>query len=198
MEKTEKELLKLLQRHPEEGICQMIDTYGAAVKTICKNILRGCDESLVEDAMQESFVHLWRTVSAGKKIRRNVKGYLYQIARNCALDILRQQQRQNCLSLEEAREDGIERFVEDVTGSVEEEFARKHNEQLVHEVIEDLKEPDHTIFLLRYFYFFTVREIAVQVNLKEDNVESRLRREAKKLRKKLLERGVLYDSKTEQ
>lgn len=185
MEKTEKELLKLLQRHPEEGICQMIDTYGAAVKTICKNILRGCDESLVEDAMQESFVHLWRTVSAGKKIRRNVKGYLYQIARNCALDILRQQQRQNCLSLEEAREDGIERFVEDVTGSVEEEFARKHNEQLVHEVIEDMKEPDHTIFLLRYFYFFTVREIAVQVNLKEDNVESRLRREAKKLRKKL-------------
>ena len=68
----------------------------------------------------------------------------------------------------------------------------------MHEVIEDMKEPDHTIFLLRYFYFFTVREIAVQVNLKEDNVESRLRREAKKLRKKLLERGVLYDSKTEE
>lgn len=197
MERKEKELLKLLQKKPEEGICQMIDEYGAAVKTICSHILRVCDESLVEDALQESFIRLWKNISEGKKVKSNLKGYIYQVARNCALDHLRQYKRQHCLSLEEAEEVGIEGLVEDITGNVEEAFIKKHNEKLVHEVIGDMKEPNRTIFILRYFYYFTVREIAQQVNLKEDNVESRIRRETKKLRKELLERGVLYDEKRE-
>ena len=194
MESKEKELQKLLKKQPEEGICRMIDEYGAAVKTICSHILRAYDESLVEDAMQESFIHLWKNISDGKKVKSNLKGYLYQIARNCALDNLRRYKRRNCLSLEEAGEGGIEGLVEEVTGNVEEAFMKKHNEQLVHEVIGNMEEPNRTIFILRYFYYFTVREIAVQMNLKEDNVESRIRRETKKLRKELLERGVLYDS----
>ncbi len=195
MESEERELLHLLRKQPEEGICRMIDEYGAAVKTICSHILCACDQSLVEDAMQESFIRLWKSISEGKKIKKNLKGYIYQIARNCALDSLRQYQKQNCLSLEETQEDGIEGLVAKVTENVEEEFVRKHNEQLVHDVIGDMKEPDRTIFILRYFYYFRVKEIAERMGLNEDNVESRLRRETKKLRGELLERGVLYDEK---
>lgn len=195
MEKREKELLLLLRKHPNEGICQIIDEYGAAAKTICSHILRTCDQSLVDDAIQESFIRLWKNVSEGKKIKRNLKGYFYQIARNCALDSLRRYQRQTCFSLEVACEDGIEGLMTEAAANVEEEFARKHNYQLVHDVINDMKEPNHTIFILRYYYFFTVKEIAQRVQLKEDNVESRLRREMKRLRGELLERGVLYDEK---
>ena len=47
---------------------------------------------------------------------------------------------------------------------------------------------------MRYFYNFTIREIAEQMQLKEDRVESRLRRDKKKLQKILLGRGVLYEA----
>ena len=65
--------------------------------------------------------------------------------------------------------------------------------QTVHNVIDKMKEPDRTIFLLRFFYNYTVKEIAGRLHLKEDNVESRIRRNKKKLREKLKERDVFYE-----
>ena len=53
----------------------------------------------------------------------------------------------------------------------------------MHEVIKEMEEPDRTIFILRFFYYETVKVIAETVHLKEDNVESRIRR-GKKHRKK--------------
>lgn len=53
-----------------------------------------------------------------------------------------------------------------------------------------MEEPDHTIFLLKYFYNFSIREIAETLQLKEANVQSRERRGREKLKKALAERGV--------
>lgn len=35
----DKKILSLLKKSPEEGLSIALDTYGGAVKTICKNIL---------------------------------------------------------------------------------------------------------------------------------------------------------------
>lgn len=195
MENKEKELLWLLKKQPEEGICKIIDEYAAAVKTICSHILRDCDQSLVEDAIQESFIRIWKHCSSGGKIKKSLKAYVYQIARNCALDNLRKYKREQCVSLEVAKEEGIEALVEAITGTVEEEFIRRQNERIVHEVIDAMQEPNRTIFILRYFYFYKVKEIASYLKLKEDNVESRLRRGKKQLQDRLLSKGILYRSK---
>lgn len=63
----------------------------------------------------------------------------------------------------------------------------------MHEVIKEMEEPDRTIFILRFFYYETVKVIAETVHLKEDNVESRIRRGKKKLKAELLRRGVLNE-----
>lgn len=194
MENNDKELLVLLQKNPEKGICRIMDVYGAAVKTICSHILRVCGQDLVEDAIQESFFRLWKNVSDGKIIKRNLKAYLYQIARNCAIDSLRNYQRQQCQSIEDFPYEGIEELVWETAADVEQEFARKHNYQLVHDVIREMEEPNRSIFILRFFYNYSVKEIAEQVHLNQDNVESRIRRDKKRLQEKLIERGVLYDA----
>lgn len=86
-----------------------------------------------------------------------------------------------------------EDMMQDVSTDVEREFSRKHNERIVHEVIKEMEEPDRTIFILRFFYYETVKVIAETVHLKEDNVESRIRRGKKKLKAELLRRGVLNE-----
>lgn len=194
MDKNEKELLILLKTHPDAGICRIIDEYGAAVKTICSHILRACGQDIVDDAIQESFIRLWKNLSEGKKVRTNLKAYLYQTARNCAIDSLRSYQRQHCLSINDMQEEGIESLIAETVPDVEEEFAKKHNNQLVHEAVKEMDEPDRTIFILHFFYNYTIKEIAGQMALKEDNIESRIRRNKKKLQEKLIERGVLYEA----
>lgn len=194
MDKKSKMLITQIKKNPEEGICKVIDEYGASVKTICNHILRGCDQGLVEDVAQESFLRLWKNISEDVEVHKSLKSYLYQITRNCALDYLRKYQRQGCLSTDSLQYEGIEELATGMTANVEDEFARRYNYRLIHEVIDEMNEPDRTVFLLRYFYSYTVREIAEEIELKEDNVESRIRRGKKKLQNKLLERGVLYDA----
>ena len=118
----------------------------------------------------------------------NIRAYIYQTARNCALDYLRKYQRHSETDFE-----GVEDMMQDVSTDVEREFSRKHNERIVHEVIKEMEEPDRTIFILRFFYYETVKVIAETVHLKEDNVESRIRRGKKKLKAELLRRGVLNE-----
>ena len=98
-----------------------------------------------------------------------------------------------CVGHSETDFEGVEDMMQDVSTDVEREFSRKHNERIVHEVIKEMEEPDRTIFILRFFYYETVKVIAETVHLKEDNVESRIRRGKKKLKAELLRRGVLNE-----
>ena len=71
--------------------------------------------------------------------------------------------------------------------------AKKQTEKLIHKVISEMPEPDRTIFLLRFFYFYKIREIAEQLGMAEDAVESKIRRGKEKLKKTLIERGFFYE-----
>ena len=185
-------LKKLLTKHPEEGINQAIDLYGSPVKTICSNILRNYSDDLIEDAIEESFLKLWEYTKNGGKIKSSVKAFLYQIARNTSLDILRKQKKQQDLSLNALEEEAsAESLLNSHSNHVEQEFTQKHNETLLHKVINEMKEPDRSIFILRYFYFYKVKEIAQLYQLKEDNVESRIRRGLKRLKERLTKGGIL-------
>lgn len=191
MDRQEKELLALLIKDPEQGMSQIIDQYGGAVKTICQNILRNSNSALIEDCIQESFIHLWMHVSQRKKIHTSLKAFLYQITRNCALNTLKKYQLQACVSTEEFDGYGLEQLLgAELVVSTEDEFERRYTYQMVHEAVEEMEEPDRKIFLLKFFYYYNVREISEILKLKEDNVESKIRRGKKKLQKKFFEGGM--------
>ena len=190
MGNKEIQLLELLRTDYQQGISMLIDLYGGAVKSICSHILRGCGGSLTDDAVQTTFVKLWQALCKEQLQVNNLKAYIYQTARNCSLNILRNYKAHCNLSLDDPEYTGIEEIS---YGSTESTVDNKEIFQTVHNVIDKMKEPDRTIFLLRFFYNYTVKEIAGRLHLKEDNVESRIRRNKKKLREKLKERDVFYE-----
>ena len=56
--------------------------------------------------------------------------------------------------------------------------------------MEELPPPDREIFLLRYYLYQPVKEIARRLGMTPKAVEHKLRRGRERLRKKLIERGV--------
>lgn len=186
-------LPELFRTNPEKAVCQLIDLYGGAVASICRHILRGCGGSLAEDAVQETFVRLWQSLSTGDFTVDNLKAYTYTTARNCAIDVLREYQRQHNISLQELEYSGIEELTVDFANNTEKKADTAECYKIVHDTIGEMKEPDRTIFILRYFYNFTLKEISQRLSLKQDNIESRLRRNKKKLRENLERKGVFYD-----
>lgn len=193
MDIKDKKLLKKIRRAPNEGMCEAIELYMPTVKAICRHILSGLGNDVVDDAVQDTFIKVWYFARSDKKLSGSLKGLIYQTARNQCLDMLRERKRKSdvCVIAEDIYE--IESLISESGADLETVFARKYNYNLVHEVIEQMEEPDRRIFILRYFYNYKIREIADDVNLSEDNVESRIRRKREYLKKQLKERGVLYE-----
>ena len=187
MDSEEKKLIKLLKRAPDVGMVQVMDIHAKAVLSICRHILR--EENLAQDAAQETFLKLWKYVKDGREITTSLRAFIHQIARNTSLNMLKKAGKDISYGSEE---DGI--FVETLVAmsgaDLETEWIRRECYRQVREAMTEMEEPDRTIFLLKYFYNFTIREIADALEMKEAKIQSRERRGREKMRKALAERGV--------
>lgn len=180
MTREEKKLLRLILRHPDKGMELAIERYGDVVKTICCSMLREYGAEDVEDAMEECFVRIWQIALKPTGKIQSLQSYIYQTARNCAWDILRQKGKNQAWSLEKLEDMGD--FMEPVAPEdTERQVMDRIQKEECLRVIHSFEEPDKSIFLMRFLYEYKVKDIAATTGLAEDNVESRIRRGRKKL-----------------
>lgn len=183
----DKKLISLLRKNPEKGLTLALDIYGGSVKTICKNILYDCKSEDIEEAISDTFFKIWKNLDK-YKLEKDIplKAYIYAIARNTALD-KRRSLKGNSIVLP------IEENYLGVYISVDDNYDRKINNAIVRDAINNMGEPDKSIFILRYFYYEKVNDIANRLNVSPKKVENCLFRGKDKLKKSLIERGVTYE-----
>ncbi len=86
----EKELIARLQAHDARACEQLIDDYANMVFNVCYRILQ--DEQEAEDAMQETFLAVYRNIDAFRGDAK-LSSWLYRVASNKALSLLRSRSR---------------------------------------------------------------------------------------------------------
>lgn len=182
---NQEELLICLKEDASKGIELAIRQYGSAVKTICQSILTGYSIQDVEEAVSDSFVGLWK--ARGKIVLQDGEGlkeYLYGIARKTALNKRRALAKEHPVQdLEEAGE-----IVS--TENVEEKVICKSEYEVLYQLIDSMKSPDREVFIYRYFYQKSVKEIAEILQIKAKSVENTLTRGRSRLKKQLLKSGI--------
>lgn len=184
----EERLLSLLRSDPEQGLHILMEQYGGAVCTICQNFLYDCSENDVEEAVADTFINFWKHQEKYRPdAKHSLKSYLYAIARNAARDKRRRMKKKDIFSMEELSLDLPD------TISLEADFVQKQNEEILHRILQNMSEPERSIFIYRYFYGFSIREIAKKMQLKEKKVENVLYRGKEKLRTELLKGGISRD-----
>jgi RNA polymerase sigma-70 factor (ECF subfamily) len=186
-ERNDERILLLLKESPGDGISTALDAYGGPVKTICRNILFDCSAEDVEEAVADSFVELWRSIDRFKiGGGYSLKSYLYGIARHTALD------RRRALKKEDPMLP-VEEVTVEANTDLESDFARNQSNHIVHDSVNSMEEPIRSVFILRYFYFEKVNDIAKRLGLNRKAVENHLYRGKSKLKWELLERGIQYE-----
>lgn len=188
MEKfKDRKIIKLLKKSPEDGIKMVIDVYGSAVNTICKNILINLNSEDIEEAISDTFFKLWKNVdNFNVEKNKSLKSYIYAIARNTCFDKLKSF---NCnTSLFDVDENDL-----GIDVNMEDEYSKLHNKKIIKTTLDNFKEPDRSIFILRYFYFEKVKVIASKLNLSEKKVENILYRSKTKLKEELIKGGIIYE-----
>lgn len=185
---NDQEILIMLKKNPEQGIHKLMVLYGGAISTICRNFLYDCSEADVEEAIADTFIHFWKNREKFElKENYSLKSYLYAIARNVARDMRRKQKKADIFSMEELSLELPSEY------RLENEVERRRSEAILHTCLEEMKEPDKSVFLYRYFYGYKTKDIAELLSLTTKQVENILYRGKEKLRKDLLERGIFHE-----
>lgn len=178
----EEELLARLRRGELSALDELIDLYGRYVSRIVGTLI-GAAMTVqdVEEVVSDAFFALWRQAD---KVRPGcLKGYLSSIARNQAINKLREQRQE--LALEE-----------DVLPSLdgpEQAATAAERREILNRALDEMGEPEREIFLRHYYYGQTVAAIGLEMQMNVSTVKSRLSRGRKKLKAILLEGGYCYE-----
>ena len=181
----DEKLIELIKINPDKGIHEAMLLYGRAVNTICRSVLNGYEDGLVDEAVSETFYKLWKNSNQFETDKgTTLKSWIYSIARNAAIDI----RRKNGYKMVSINDENEPELVSDI--SLENEVQRKELRKILHEVIALLGEPDNKVFLYKYFLCMKNKEIANRLQISEKKTENILYRGKRKLKDMLMERGM--------
>lgn len=175
---NEREIVKLLKRNPDEGLDRVISIYGRGVHTICISMLGGFSKEEIEEAESDVYIRVWKSIGRLREYE-SLKAYIYAVARNNCLDILR---KKRVATVE------IEEYMHPVY--VDDSVLQAETSRILHEIIDELGPPDSRVFICRYFMMMKVKDIAKLLDIDVRRAENILARGRKKLREKLAERGI--------
>ena len=184
---NDRKILKLLLSRAEEAIEAMARKFGQRLLATARHILG--DRQYAEETVNDTYLAVWNAVPP--KEPDPLSGYVYQTGRNLALNRLRHDSAR-CrdgsydLSLEE-----LEGCVSGV--SLEDEFDARMLGRAIDRYLSAIKRDSRIIFLRRYWFGDSTREIAKHFGMTESAVRTRLSRTRAGLRTYLIKEGLIYE-----
>ncbi len=176
---TDRELLELTRRSPNEGYRAVFEQYFHYVYSIVFRILRNdAGEQDIEECVADTFAEV--VLHMNEINRDTLKAYLGTAAKHRALSLYRTLRRRNChtvpLDCAEELPDG--RMVEETAEAAQ-------LRQLLLQEIAALGEPDASILIQKYYYGRRSAEIAEITGLSPSAVRKRCSRAVRRLKKTL-------------
>ena len=182
---ADEEILDLFFARSEQGIRALDDKYGRLCRRLSCSIVGS--EQDAEECVNDAYLAVWNAIPRAQP--QNLLAYLAKTTRNIALRRLEHDQAQK-------RDSRLHLLLDELAevlpgeGSVEDEAAQG---ELVEAINTFLKEKatraERQLFLRRYFWGDSIRDLAQAFRYSESKVKSRLFRVRKRLRTYLEERG---------
>lgn len=184
MEDTQ--IIDLFFARSEQAICELDNKYGKVCHSLSYNILH--DPLDVEECVNDAYLGTWNAIPP--KRPNPLLAFVCKIVRNLSIARYRANtamKRNSTFTL--ALEEIEECLSSPVT--VEDEIAHKELVAAIEGFLDSLSAENRVIFLRRYWFADSHREIAQKVGLTEKNVSMRLSRLRRQLKTHMEKQGVL-------
>jgi RNA polymerase sigma-70 factor (ECF subfamily) len=176
-------LLALASREDEEALAQLYDRYGRLAFGLALRIVR--DPVLAEDAVQETFLAVWRTAGSFRAERAKASTWILTLAHRRAVDAVRREERRRAAPLAEGAEEPDER-----ARPADEEIALTDRRRLVQEALRQLPDEQREALELAYYGGLTQSELAERLSVPLGTIKSRMFAGLRRLRDLLVEAGL--------
>jgi len=180
------QIIRLYWRRSEEAIAETAVKYGIYCKSIAYGILRNSEDT--EECVTDTYLRAWNVIPPQKP--KSLSAFLGKITRNLALS----RYRKNTAKFRGGNQVKLafEELNQAIPSPVSIDSITEEKE-LIHTLeafLWSLSKEKRQVFLLRYWYFRSLKEISVQLQLSESKVRSMLYRMRKDLKTHLEREGI--------
>jgi len=182
----DEKIIELFFRRSEQAIQELDKKYGKLCRKLSHNIVNDCQDA--EECVNDAYLGAWNAIPP---VRPNpLLSYIVKIVRNISLKIYWRKGAAKRNSIYTTALTEIEACIADPK-SVEDEIEAKELARIIERFLDTLTAENSAIFMRRYWFSDSCKDIAKHTGLSEKNVSVRLVRIRQKLREYLIERGVL-------
>lgn len=183
----DKAILDLYWSRSEAAIAETDAKYGAYCFTIAFNILNNREDS--EESVSDTYMAAWNSMPPKRPAM--LSAFLGKITRYISLDHWKKRSRLKRGGGE--MELCLEELADCVSGqeSTEDKVIRKETIAAVNHFLTSLSETERKIFLCRYWYLDSVKDIAERFGFSPNRTSTMLRRVRQKLNTHLAKEGLL-------
>lgn len=144
------------------------------------------DHMLAEDAVSEAFLRIYKNISKIEDpASKRSLAFVMTIVKNVALTMLESKKKHAADEFDDA-------YASDM--DVEALVVADLSQETIYALVNDLNEEYKSVFLLKYAYDMTHREIGKLLAISENNVTVRLHRAKKRLSALLVEKGYAHEA----
>ena len=178
-------IIELFFERSEQGIRELDIKYGKACRKLSYNIVN--DRQDAEECVNDAYLGAWNAIPP---VRPNpLLSYIVKIVRNISLKIYWRKEAAKrsghyTIALEE-----IEGCIADQK-TVEDEIEARELARIIEDFLDTLTVENRVIFMRRYWFSDSYKNIAELVGLSEKNISVRLTRIREKMKQYLIEREV--------
>lgn len=175
---SDQELMQALLHRDVSALEQLYDRHHRMALAIAYRVLG--DPSLAEDAVQESFLAVWRKPDQFKADRGSFRSWLLGIVRHRAIDIARGRSAgRGQISLDQI---AVEPSFKDAW----QEVSPRLDAEIVRRAIHTLPDGQRDAIMLAYYGGYTQQEVSEQTGVPLGTVKGRMRLGMQKLRSMLM------------
>jgi len=183
-------IIELFEQRKESAVSVAHSKYGNYCFKIAWNVLK--DEEDVKECVNDTWMRVWDLIPPQKPL--HLSSFLGKITRNLALDKYRKSNAAKrsfpylCQPIEE---------LEEIIPSQKCLDENINHQTLVFEInvfLSKLTQIDRVLFVRRYFFMDTTKELQQRFDLKESTIKVKLYRIRKSLKEHLIQEG-LYDER---
>lgn len=180
------QIIDLFFERSQQAVGELDRKYGTAVRKTAENILR--DRLDTEECVNDTYLRVWRTIPPQRP--DYLGSFVCRIARNLAVSRLRSER---AVKRDRSFDLVLDELAECIpAGSdVESEYEGKELAAEIDRFLASLPYDDRYLFVRRYWYADSVKELAAATHQRENRISVRLFRLREKLRKTLLKEGLL-------
>ncbi|MDO4581767.1 MAG: sigma-70 family RNA polymerase sigma factor [Bacillota bacterium] len=182
----DEKIVELFFARSEKAISELNVKYGKLCYNLSRNIVGSRMDA--EECVNDAYLGAWNAIPPAKP--NPLSAYICKIVRNISLKLYYRKKAAKRSSTYEIAMQELEACLS-APNTVENEIATRELARIIESFLDTLTEENRFIFMRRYWFSDSCREIAGSVGLTEKNISVRLTRIRQKMRQYLIEREVL-------